>query len=58
MRTMRQRTGGTQMRFGFIASLVMAILGIVGVFITIPIISDYAFWVIVGAYIVLAGSRW
>jgi hypothetical protein len=47
------------MRFGFIASLVIAILGIVGVFITIPIISDFAFWVIVVAYIVLAGSgRW
>jgi hypothetical protein len=46
------------MRFGFIASLVMAILGIVGVFITIPIISDFAFWVVVAAYIVLAGSRW
>ena len=46
------------MRFGFIASLVMAILGVVGVFIPIPFVSDYAFWVIVAAYIMLAGSRW
>jgi hypothetical protein len=45
------------MNFGFIASLVIAILGIVGVFIAIPIISDYAFWVVVVAYIVLAGTR-
>jgi len=45
------------MSFGFIASLVMAIVGIVGVFITIPIVSEYAFWVIVAAYIVLAGAR-
>jgi hypothetical protein len=46
------------MRFGFIASFVMAILGIVGVFIEIPFVSQYAFWVIVAAYILLAGSRW
>jgi hypothetical protein len=45
------------MRFGFIASLIMAILGVVGVFIPIPIVSDYAFWIIVAAYIVLAGAR-
>jgi len=45
------------MSFGFIASLVMAIVGIVGVFITIPIVSEYAFWVVVGAYIVLAGRK-
>ena len=45
------------MRFGFIASLVMAILGIVGVFITIPIISDYAFWVMTGAFLLTASTR-
>ena len=45
------------MNFGFIASLVIVILGIVAVFIAIPIISDYAFWVVVAAYIVLAGTR-
>jgi hypothetical protein len=45
------------MRFGFIVSLIMAILGIVGVFIEIPFVSDYAFWVVLAAYIVLAGSR-
>ena len=49
---------GVQMRFGFITSFVMAILAIVGVFIEIPIVSQYAFWFVVGAYIVLAGSRW
>jgi len=45
------------MSFGFIASLVMAFFGIVGVFITIPIVSEYAFWVVIGAYIVLAGTK-
>jgi hypothetical protein len=34
----------------------MVILAVVGVFIELPIVSDYAFWFAVGAYIVLAGS--
>jgi Sec-independent protein secretion pathway component TatC len=39
-----------------IVSLVLAILAVLGVFIEIPIVSDFAFWVAVGAYIMLAGS--
>jgi hypothetical protein len=46
------------MRLGFITSLIMAILGIVGVFVPIPFVSEYAFWVVLAAYILLAGSRW
>jgi hypothetical protein len=46
------------MRFGFIVSLIMIILGIVSVFVEIPVVSEYAFWVVVAAYIVLAGWRW
>jgi hypothetical protein len=42
---------------GFIASLVVMILAVVGVFIEIPIVSNYAFWFAVGAYILLAGTR-
>jgi hypothetical protein len=34
----------------------MAIASIVSVFIFIPIISLYAFWVLIGAYIILASS--
>ncbi len=45
------------MNFGFVASLVLVILAVVGVFIEIPIISNYAFWFAVGAYIMLAGTR-
>jgi hypothetical protein len=33
------------------------ILAVVGVFIEIPIVSNYAFWFAVGAYILLAGTR-
>jgi len=44
------------MRFGFITSFAMAILAIVSVFTDIPIVSQYAFWFVVGAWIVLAGA--
>jgi hypothetical protein len=43
--------------FGFVASLVLVILAVVGVFIEIPLVSNYAFWFAVGAYILLAGTR-
>jgi hypothetical protein len=40
------------MFFGRLVSLVMATAAVVGVFAFIPILSDYAFWVLVGAYFV------
>jgi hypothetical protein len=43
--------------FGFIFSLILALLAVVGVFIDIPFVSNYAFWFAVGAYIILAGTR-
>jgi hypothetical protein len=39
-----------------ILSLVLVILAVLGVFIEIPLVSTYAFWFAVGAYIMLAGS--
>ena len=45
------------MNFGFVLSLVLVILAVVGVFIQIPIVSDFAFWFAIGAYMLLAGSR-
>jgi hypothetical protein len=41
-----------QMSFGRMASLVLAIVAVLGLFVEIPIISDYAFWVLVGAYLI------
>jgi hypothetical protein len=43
--------------FGFVLSLVLVILAVVGVFIEIQIVSNYAFWFAVSAYVILAGSR-
>jgi hypothetical protein len=45
------------MGFGFMISLVMTLLAIVSVFIFIPLVSEYAFWIVVAAYIILGGSR-
>jgi hypothetical protein len=36
---------------GRIASLVMSYAAVVGVFVYIPIISNWAFWIVVGAYL-------
>ena len=45
------------MNFAFVLSLVLVILAVVGVFIEIQIVSNYAFWFVVAAYVILAGSR-
>ena len=44
------------MNFGFVASLIVVIIAVLSVFIEIPIVSNYAFWFAVGAYIMLAGT--
>lgn len=40
----------------FIISLILAIVAVIGVFTPIPVISPYAFWVAIIAYIVLAAG--
>jgi hypothetical protein len=42
------------MFFGRIASLVMSYAAVVGVFADIGILSDWAFWILVGAYLLWA----
>ena len=39
------------MNFGFVASLIVIITAVLSVFIEIPVVSNYAFWFAVGAYI-------
>jgi hypothetical protein len=43
--------------FGYVLSLVLIGLAVVGVFIEIPFVSNYAFWFAIAAYIILAGTR-
>ena len=45
------------MNFGVIVSLLLVILAVLSVFIEMPIISNYAFWVVIAAYLLLAASR-
>jgi len=44
------------MKFGLAFSLILVGLAVVGVFIEIPFVSEYAFWVAVSAYVLLAAS--
>ena len=45
------------MNFGVVVSLLVVILAVLSVFIEIPIVSNYAFWFAIAAYLVLMGSR-
>ena len=40
----------------FLISLALAILAVLGLFVTIPFVSIYAFWVAIIAYVVLAAG--
>jgi hypothetical membrane protein len=43
------------MSFGRVASLVIAIVAVLALFAEIPIVSDYAFWFLVGALLIWMG---
>jgi len=40
-----------------VVSLVVALLAVVAVFVYVPFVSDYAFWFMVAAYVMLASYR-
>ena len=40
----------------FIIAVVIAIIAIIGVFVAIPFVSTYAFWILVLAFVILAGA--
>jgi hypothetical protein len=44
-----------------VLSLILAGFAVVGVFVDIPFVSNYAFWILVAAYVMVAGAwrgRW
>ena len=45
------------MNLWFLLSLAIVIAAIVGLFIEIPFVSNYAFWCVIGAYLMLASTR-
>ncbi|MBI4274292.1 MAG: hypothetical protein HY659_06305 [Rhizobiales bacterium] len=38
----------------FLISLILAIVAVIGVFVVIPFVTLYAFWIAIVAYVVLA----
>jgi hypothetical protein len=49
--------GDMAMNFAFVLSLILALIAILSAFIWIPLVSEYAFWFVIAAYVILAGSR-
>jgi hypothetical protein len=49
--------GISPVNLAFVISFIIAGLAVVGVFIDIPMVSNYAFWFAIAAYIILASSR-
>jgi hypothetical protein len=45
-----------RIRLQFMLTIVLTMAAIVGVFVVIPIISDYAFWVMAAAYVIIVAS--
>ena len=48
---------GDMLNIWVVVSILAVILAVPSVFIEIPIISNYAFWFVIAAYLLLAGSR-
>jgi hypothetical protein len=40
----------------FMVTIVLAMFAIVGLFVGIPIVSDFAFWVMTAAYLIIVAS--
>jgi hypothetical protein len=49
--------GGRTVYFALGLSLILAGFALVGVFIFIPFVSTYAFWILIAAYVILAAGR-
>jgi len=43
--------------YGLGLSLILVGFAVVGVFIYIPFVSQYAFWIVIAAYVILAAGR-
>jgi hypothetical protein len=40
----------------FVIAAIIAVIAVIGSFVVIPFVSTYAFWIVVLAFIVLAGG--
>jgi hypothetical protein len=48
--------GKQRIKWQFMLTIVLTGAAIVGVFVPIPIVSDYVFWVMTGAYLIIVAS--
>jgi hypothetical protein len=48
---------GGQMKWGLVASLVITLLAIVSVFVEIPIVSNYSFWVLFSSWLLVVARK-
>jgi len=48
---------GDMLNIWVIVSIMVVMLAVISVFIEVPIVSNYAFWFVIGGYLLLAGSR-
>jgi anti-sigma-K factor RskA len=44
-------------KFWLMIAIALLLLAIVALFVEIPVVSDYAFWVLFAAYLIPAGAR-
>ena len=49
-------TNKTRFKLELVATFALLTVAIVGVFVEIPIVSDYAFWIVAAAYLITAGA--
>ena len=47
---------GRRIRFHLMLTIVLTLAAIVGIFVGIPIVSDFAFWVAAAAYVIIVAS--
>jgi hypothetical protein len=50
------KMGPTRIKWQLILSIVLTTTAIVGIFAEIPIVSDYTFWVMTAAYLIIVAS--
>lgn len=45
------------MNLPYVFTLILVVVAIVGVYIDIPLVSQFAFWIVILAYVILAGMK-
>jgi hypothetical protein len=50
------RWGKVRFKWMLMSTIVLTIAAIVGVFVAIPVVSTYAFWLVTAAYVIMIGS--